>query len=147
MINILKKIFALLQAVVLCLSLTACGDQIAGADWRTTGVVCDSGIITRDGEDTKVLVCVHKANAAFYHDSENQELFDSVDYSITLEGDPREMFQSIDFSDLNDDGNSDVTLKFDDGGNELLMVWIWDSEKGYVFRDDLSTLSTSSRVN
>ena len=58
---------ALLLAAALCLGLCACGaapsgpadDEIAGDDWRTTGIVRDGGIITRDGEDTDVLVCVH----------------------------------------------------------------------------------------
>ena len=75
-----------------------------------------------------MLVCIHSADAAFYYDTEDQVLFDSVDYPITLEGNPWEMFPSIDFADLNGDGNSDVTMMFDDGGNEILMVWFWDAE-------------------
>ena len=55
-------------------------------------------------------------------------LFDSLDYPITLEGDAWEAFQSIDFADLNGDGNSDVTMRINDGGSELLMVWFWDTE-------------------
>ena len=131
--NPLKKQFALLLTVVLCLGLTACSGSsdkpdAVGNDWRVTGVVRGTGTITRGGENTVVLVCVHEADAAFYHDSEEQVLFDSVDYPITLEGDAWEAFQSIDFADLNGDGNSDVTMRFNDGGNELLMVWFWDTE-------------------
>lgn len=147
MMNLLKKNFALLLAVVLCLSLTACGgdnDDVVGNDWRTTGIACGSGTITRNGEDTDVLVCVHKANASFYYDTEDQMLFDFVDYPITLEGDAWEMFQDIDFADLDSDGNSDVTMMFDDGGSELMMVWFWDPEEGYVIREDLSMLTTGS---
>ncbi len=134
MMNLLKKNFALLLAVVLCLGLTACGYDypISGEDWRTTGIVRDSGTITRNGEDTEVLLCVHASDATFYYDTEDQVLFDSVDYPITLESDAWEAFQSIDFADLNGDGNSDVTMKFDDGGSELVIVWFWDAEEGYV---------------
>lgn len=116
MMNLLKKNFALLLAVVLCLGLTACGYDypISGEDWRTTGIVRDSGTITRNGEDTEVLLCVHASDATFYYDTEDQVLFDSVDYPITLESDAWEAFQSIDFADLNGDGNSDVTMKFDE---------------------------------
>lgn len=135
MINLLKKIFSLLLAAVFCLGLTACGagshgsdTPVVGNDWRVTGVVRDGGTITRDGEDTDVLVCIHASDATFYHDTEDQVLFDSVNYPITLEGNAWEVFQSIDFADLNGDGNSDVTMRFDDGGNELLMVWFWDTE-------------------
>ena len=134
--NLLKKNLALLLAVVLCLCLTACGDSngpdvepdVVGTDWRTTGIWRGDGTITRDGEDTDVLVCVHKADATFYYNTEDQVLFDSLDYPITLEGDAWEAFQSIDFADLNGDGNSDVTMRFNDGGSELLMVWFWDTE-------------------
>ena len=139
--NLLKKNLALLLAVVLCLGLTACGDSngpdiggpdvepdVVGTDWRTTGIWRGDGTITRDGEDTDVLVCVHKADATFYYNTEDQVLFDFVDYPITLEGDAWEAFQSIDFADLNGDGNSDVTMRFNDGGSELLMVWFWDTE-------------------
>lgn len=130
--NLLKNNLALLSAAVLCLSLTACGDKnddsVAGADWRTWGIVRDSGIITRNGENTDVLVCLSTEDADFYYDTEEQVLFDSVHYPLTLEGDPWEMFKSIDFADLNGDGNSDVTMKFVDGESELKMVWLWDTE-------------------
>lgn len=150
-----KKYMGLLTAVVFCLGLAACSGNkndddttVVGNDWRVTGVVRDSGTITRDGEDTAVLVCVHTESAAFYYDSESQEVFGSVDYPVALvakvaiSGDVWGMFKGIDFADLNGDGNSDVTMRFDDGGSELVIVWCWDAEEGYVFREDLSTLAT-----
>ena len=138
-----KKYAGLLLALVLCLSLTACkgSDDAAGDDWRNSGEVVGRGIITRDGEDTDVLLCIHAADTDFYYDTEEQVLFDSVDYPITLESDAWEAFQSIDFADLNGDGNSDVTMKFDDGGNELLMVWFWDTEsEKFVYQPEESQL-------
>lgn len=140
--NLLKKTFALLSAAVICMGLSACSvsnndiddPDIIGNDWRVTGVVRDGGTITRDGEDTYVLVCVYTKDAAFYYDSESQEVFGSVDYptdlaeKVALSGDVWGMFKSIDFADLNGDGNSDVTMKFDDSGSELAVVWFWDAE-------------------
>ncbi|MGN0999008.1 MAG: hypothetical protein ACI4PO_05600 [Faecousia sp.] len=143
MMTLLKKNLAVALAVVLCLGLTACFDigPDIGGDWRVTGIVRDGGTITRDGEETFVLVCVHKADATFYYDTENQMLFDSVDYPITLEGDPWEMFQGIDFADRNGDDNSDVAMIFNDGGNTLLMVWFWDAETdAFVFQPEESQL-------
>lgn len=143
LMNLPKKNFAILLAVVFCLGLTACGNDypIPGADWRTTGIVRDGGTITRDGEDTVVLVCVHTSDATFYYDSEDQVLFDSVDYPITLGDNVWDMFRDIGFADLNGDGNSDVTMKFDDGGSELMMVWFWDAESAeFVYRPDESQL-------
>ena len=138
--NLLKKNFALLLAAVLCLGLTACGvsnddldTSVVGNDWRVTGVVRDSGTITRDGEDTVVLVCVHKSNAAFYHDTENQVLFDSVDYPITLGDDVWDMFKGIDFADLNGDGNSDVTILSPQRLNSMWRIGIWFSPRAIWF--------------
>lgn len=112
-------------------------DYVVGNDWRVTGIVRDGGTITRSGEDTYVLVCVHSADAAFYYDTEEQVLFGSVDYPVPLEGDPWEVFWSIDFADLDGDGNSDVTMKFDDKGSELLMVWYWDAaNEQFMYQPD-----------
>ena len=138
-----KKYAGLLLALVLCLSLTACrgSDDAAGDDWRNSGEVVGRGIITRDGEDTDVLLCIHAADADFYYDTEEQVLFDSVNYPITIESDAWEAFQSIDFADLNGDGNSDVTMRFDDGGSELLMVWFWDTEsEQFMYQPEESQL-------
>ncbi|MGN0317876.1 MAG: hypothetical protein ACI4E1_08105 [Lachnospira sp.] len=149
----MKKNFALILAVVFWLSLTACDfgvfgiggndvdPDIGGTDWRTTGIWRGAGTITRDGEDTNVLVCVHKEDATIYYDTEEQTLFGFVDYPITLNGNAWDMFQSIDFTDLNGDGNSDVTMRFDDSGNELLMVWFWDTEsEQFVYQPEKSLL-------
>ena len=144
-----KKYVSLLLALVLCLSLAACGylddiysivnPDIGGTDWRTTGVWRDGGTITINGEDTVVLVCIHKADANFYYDMQEQVLFDSVDYPITLEGDAWEAFHGIDFDDLNGDGNSDVTMYFKDGGTDMVFVWFWDVESAeFVYQPDNS---------
>lgn len=146
--KIWKKYAILLLALVMCLSLTACGDSsenenddIGGTDWRTTGIWRGDGTITCDGEDINVLVCIHKADAAFYYDTDDQTLYCSVDYPITLEGDAWEMFQYIDFADLNGDGNSDATMHFIDGDNELIMVWFWDTEsKEFLCQPELCVL-------
>lgn len=146
--KIWKKYAILLLTLVMCLSLTACGDSsenenddVGGTDWRTTGIWCGDGTITCDGEDINVLVCIHKADAAFYYDTDDQTLYCSVDYPITLEGDAWEMFQDIDFADLNGDGNSDVTMHFIDGDNELIMVWFWDTEsKEFLCQPELCVL-------
>ena len=149
--NFLKKTFALPAAAVVCIGLSACGvssdgsdvPDIVGDDWRVTGIVRDGGTITRNGEDTDVLVCVHAADATFYYDTKEQVLFGSVDYpidladKIALSGDVWGMFKGIDFADLNDDGNSDVTMKFNDSGSELAVVWVWDAEnEQFMYQPD-----------
>ena len=98
-----KNYSILLLALVLCLSLTACGDSkknddgenkagetkaggndvepdVGGTDWRTTGV-------------------------------------------------------------WNTDGNSDVTMSFDDGYKELIMVWFWDTQSAhFVYQPEESRI-------
>ncbi len=152
------KILPLVLALAMCLSLTACGvfvdnpffpdDDIGGDDWRVTGVSRDGGTITRDGEDTFVLVCIHKTDATFYYDEQDQTLFDYVEYPVTIMGDPWEAFQGTDFDDLNGDGNSDVTIQFNDGGYALLMVWYWDAESGqFMFQPEESQLGDYGEEN
>ena len=65
-----KPIFILMLVMALCLSLAACSnsDDVAGDDWRTTGMVAASGTITHDGESVEVLVTVGESSAAFYRD-------------------------------------------------------------------------------
>ena len=153
MMKLLKRYFAIAAAATVCLSLSACSSNnssdldIVGNDWRVTGVVRDSGTITRNGEDTEVLVCVLTEGAAFYYDTEDQMLFDSVFYptelaeKAALSGDVWGMFKGIDFADLNGDGNSDVTMKFDDSGSELVAVWFWDAENiRFEYQPNESTL-------
>lgn len=112
-----------------------------GKDWRTWGIIRDGGTITIDGEDTYVFVCVHKADATFYYDSEDQVLFGYVEYPITFGDNVWDIFRGTDFSDLNGDGNGDVTMKFDDGGTEIKIVWFWDSEsEQFVYQPDNSNI-------
>lgn len=145
-----KACLALVLALVLSLSLAACagnasntdGDDqdndIAGNDWRTTGIVRESGTITRDGEDTVVLVCVDKDDAGFYLDSEVQTLFGYVIYPIGI-ATAWESFQGIDFSDRNGDGNSDVRMDFQVGDTTIIMIWYWDSaSEKFVYQQDAS---------
>ncbi|MGN0665284.1 MAG: hypothetical protein ACI4KF_02025 [Huintestinicola sp.] len=149
--NLLKKNFALLSAAVVCLGLSACGGnndyEDIGGDWRTWGIIRDGGTITRNGEDTYVLVCVNTEQATFYYNSESQDVFGFVDYpvalvdKVALSGDVWGMFNGIDFADLNGDGNSDVTMKFDDSGSELKVVWFWDTDsEQYMYQPDESNL-------
>lgn len=154
MMDLLKKYFALLSAAAVFLSLSACGgsgdigggDDVGG-DWRTWGIVRDGGTITRSGEDTFVLVCVNTKESNFYYDTDGQVLFDFVEYptaladKVSLSGDVWSMFKDIDFADLNGDGNSDVTMKFDDSGSELEIVWFWDTENGqFMYQPDRSNI-------
>ena len=138
-----NKYLSLALALVLCLSLAACGnsDNVAGDDWRTTGMVVGSGTITHDGESVDVLVTVSESSAAFYRDLPEQVLFDSVSFPMNIP-DAEQAFNAISFDDMDDDGESDVLVSFiHENGDATELIWIWDPAERYVFREDLSTVS------
>lgn len=108
-----------------------------------TGIVRDGRTITRSGEDADALVCVYKEDAAFYYDSESQVVFGFADCPIPLAGKIArsggmwDMFGGIGFADLNGVANSDVTMKCDDGGSALEIVWFWDTESNqFVYQPE-----------
>ena len=123
-----KHIVSSALALALCLSLAACGnsDDVAGDDWRTTGMVVGSGTITHDGESVDVLVTVSASSAAFYRDLPEQVLFDSVSFPMNIP-DAEQAFNAIFLEDLDGDGESDVLVSFiHENGDETELVWIWD---------------------
>lgn len=143
----MKKLFVLVLASLLCLSMAACGGtnssddphDVVGDDWRVTGIVRDSGTITRSGDDIDVLVCINSDSADFYLDEETQTLYGYVSYPITLQSDPWEAFQYIDFADRNGDGNGDVAMLFELDGQQVLMVWFWNTDtEAYEFQPEES---------
>lgn len=142
-----KRVCALLFSLLVCLGAAGCADHsqdAAGQDWRTTGLVQASGTITRDGEDIPVLVCVHTDSASIYYDTSQQTLFASVEYPVSLTGDPGEAFRTIDFADRNGDGCGDVAMLF---GSNTLMVWYWDGASGtYIYQPEESQIPDSART-
>lgn len=114
-------------------------DDVAGEDWRTTGVVVGSGTITHDGESVDVLVTADPNSAAFYRDQEEQVLFDSVAFPETIEDINSSAFQ-ISFDDQNGDEESDVLVKIghEDMSNTT-MLWLWDPQERYVYQPDYSS--------
>lgn len=137
----MKKLFVLVIALLLCLSACGGSSNTAGDDWRTSGIVVADGTITHDGESVDVLVTISDTSAAFYRDTAEHVLFDSVLFPESIP-DAKQAFESISFDDINGDGESDVVVrfKFNDGGGEEL-VWIWDPAERYIFNGELSTVT------
>ena len=138
--NLLKKNLAFLLALVLCLSLAACGGDkdVVGDDWRVTGVVCADGTITREDGDVDVLVTMDDNSAAFYLDDAEQTLYDSVDFPFTIPN-ARECFSEISFADLTANGESDVEISFTTDSGTMYLTWLWYIDGYYLFRGDMST--------
>lgn len=140
----LTKFFMVVLTLLLCLSLTACGDineLVDEYDWRTIGIVRGSGAITRGGEETKVLVCVYEEDTELYYDSKDRMIFGTLDYPLSFSiWNAWDKFQGIDFADLNGDG--DVTMEFDVYGTDIVMVWFWDAQRDqFVYQMEESQLA------
>lgn len=134
-----RRCFALLLALMLVLTGCAAnaaeeeeepsGDT-AGADWRTWGWVNDAGTLTRDGEETDVLVCVFTDSIMLYLDDETQTVVGVAEYPETMD-DAREAYVSVSLDDQNGDGYSDLRAVFaGPGGEETVLSWLWDAESG-----------------
>ena len=112
--------------------------DLAGADWRTQGNVDDMGMITRDGTDTMVCICVNDDSVEFYYDEPEQNFYDMAFYPAPVVN-ARQNYNSAYFDDLNGDGDSDLCLFFlNDDGSDLLLTWYWNAEDGYVFDAEAS---------
>lgn len=122
------------------------GEDVAGDDWRVSGVVAGSGTITHDGESVDVLVTVSPTSAAFYRDLPEQVLFDSVLFPMEVP-DAEQAFNAISFDDIDGDGESDVLVSFIHENNDLTeLIWTWDPVERYVFREDLSTVTIDGGI-
>ncbi len=145
-----KKILALLLALA-CGLLAGCapaaepdaepdGSDIAGADWRTWGIINDMGTLVRDAERIDVCVCVHTEDAAIYYDTAEQVLLDEAVYPETIP-DAQSAYSGISFDDLNADAQGDIRMTFlHEDGTQTVLVWYWDAEDGYVYQPDCSAL-------
>ena len=114
--------------------------QIAGADWRTWGIINDMGTLVRDAEHIDVCVCVHTEAAAIYYDTAEQVLLDEAVYPETIP-DAQSAYSGISFDDLNADAQGDIRMTFlHEDGTQTVLVWYWDAEGGYVYQPDCSAL-------
>lgn len=131
-----KRYRPFLLALCLCLSLTACGGpdgDIAGGDWRTTGVVDAYGTVARDGEEIGVCACLGPKAVYLYYDNEKHELFDTAVLPTDELGDEDWQFGEMSLSDFSGDYNSDLRLTlFHEDMSESYIVWEW--EKGGSLR-------------
>lgn len=138
----MRKFSILLLLCTLMLCLVACGNQgttdddIVGDDWRTWGTIQDTGTLTRGGDSTDACICVSDDGAKLYYDLPEQELYGSVVFPESIDG-AAGCYQDTDFTDLDDDGNSDMQMSFDQDGEYVTYVWYWNTVRG-EFMDTLA---------
>ena len=148
----IKTITALLLALVMCLSFTACSNDsndenydddndIAGADWRTCGIIDSYETMFMGSDEVNLCVCVNDDGADFYYDDDTQTLFASVAFTMTIEN-ARERINGMSFGDIDQDEIGDFVIYFTNEDTEdYTFIWYWDdSIEQFVFSEDDSTL-------
>lgn len=148
----IKTIIALLLALVMCLSFAACsnnsddedyGDDndVAGADWRTWGIIDSYETMFMGSDEVNLCVCVNDDGADFYYDDDTQTLFASVAFPMTIEN-ARERIDGMSFGDIDQDEMGDFVIYFTNEDTEdYTFIWYWDdSIEQFVFSEDDSTL-------
>lgn len=148
----IKTITVLLLALVICFSFAACsnnrddedyGDDgdVAGADWRTWGIIDSYETMFMGSNEVNLCVCVNDDGADFYYDDDSQTLFASVAFPMTIEN-ARERIDGMSFGDIDQDEIGDFVIYFTNVDTEdYTFIWYWDdSIEQFVFSEEDSTL-------
>lgn len=147
----IKTITVLLLALVICLSFAGCsnnndedyGDDgdIAGADWRTWGIIDSYETMFMGSDEVNLCVCVNNDGADFYYDDDSQTLFASVAFPMTIEN-ACERIDGMSFGDIDQDEIGDFVIYFTNEDTEdYTFIWYWDdSIEQFVFSEEDSTL-------
>lgn len=102
-------------------------EDIAGSDWRTWGIINDSGTLVQGREAIPFCACVHTGDTTLYHDTESQVLLAELVYPAPVEN-AEERYLGMETRDLNGDGSSDILLRFSQKEETLVLMFCWDSE-------------------
>lgn len=109
-------------------------------DWRDDTAISARTTMVLEGEPIDVCVCVEDEQILFYRDEATQELLTQGDYPIRLEN-AAESFDTFDFEDIDQDGNSDLTVNFAfPDGSQAIFLWFWVDGQGYVLNEEFSQL-------
>lgn len=148
------KYLSLVFAAAVCISSTACGgasgetsnstDSTQSTDsndkvWKLYEVD-GYGTVDQYGEQYNVCVCHDQLMVYMYNNDEDHEIFNTAILPTEEIYDNDWALGRIDFSDLNDDNNSDfqVYLSHSDM-TESHIVWIWDDSEGFIYQSDYSS--------
>lgn len=148
----IKTITVFLLALVICFSFAACsnnsddedyGDDgdVAGADWRTWGIIDSYETMFMGSDEVNLCVCVNDDGADFYYDDDSQTLFASVAFPMIIEN-ARERIDGMSFGDIDQDEIGDFVIYFTNEDTEdYTFIWYWDdSIEQFVFSEEDSTL-------
>ena len=134
--------------LLLCLLLAGCGKsggpETTAPDWRETTVITARESVLTDGSAQAMCLCVDDEAIRFYPDSPEKKLHAEARYPAVMAGAAQAQVD-FDLTDLDADGNSDLTafFRFADGGDAML-TWLWDKQEGFLFNEEFSSLPGSN---
>ena len=149
-----KNTLILAAALTLALSLTACGGEVitkppdslnqqgqtaasdseAPASERTA-----TGTMLLDGKETTVYPEVSDTEINFWDNASGGKLLAVAKYPETLAG-AAEALKGCDYTDLDEDGNSDLTAEFTfTDGSTASLVWFY-ADGGLIYNEEFSRL-------
>ena len=111
-------------------------EDIAGSDWRTWGIIDDSGTLVQGGETIAFCACIHTRDTTLYYDTEGQVLLAELVYPSPVEN-ADQRYLGMDTADRNGDGSSDVLLRFSQKEGTLELLFCWDPATGTYRQDGL----------
>ena len=133
-------------ALLLALALTACGKTAATkATEAGEAAVTEAaertvtGTLLRDGKEKTAYLEVGDAEIGLWDSASGGELLGTAKFSQTLPG-AADALQSCDWTDLDGDGNSELTADFSfSDGTTASLVWFY-ADGGYVYNEEFSRL-------
>ena len=151
-------------ALTLALSLTACGGEVIikttdsldqpGQTSTSDGEAPDlerpvTGAMLLDGKETTVYLEVSDTEINFWDSTSGGKLLTVAKYPETLAG-AAEALKSCDYTDLDEDGNSDLTAEFIfTDGSTASLVWFY-ADGGLIYNEEFSRLpgdATAAETN
>ena len=161
----MKKNTLIFTAVLtLALSLTACGGevitkttdspnqqgQVAASDNGTPVLErTATGAMLLDGKETTVYLEVSDTEINFWDSASGGKLLAVAKYPETLAG-AADALKSCDYTDLDEDGNSDLTAEFTfTDGSTASLVWFY-ADGGLIYNEEFSRLpgdATAAETN
>ena len=149
-----KNTLILAATLTLALSLTACGGEVitkttSSLDQQGQTSASDSeapasertatGTMLLDGKETTVYLEVSDTEINFWDSASGGKLLAVAKYPETLAG-AAEALKDCDYTDLDEDGNSDLTAEFTfTDGSTASLVWFY-ADGGMVYNEEFSRL-------
>ena len=159
-----KNALILAVTLTLALSLTACGGEVItkttdSLDQPGQTAASDSdapvsgrtvtGTMLLDGKVTAVYLEVSDTEINFWDSASGGKLLAVAKYPETLAG-AAEALKGCDYTDLDEDGNSDLTAEFTfTDGSTACLVWFY-ADGGLIYNEEFSRLpgdATAAETN